>query len=538
MVLVTALYGCSADEAAEPHEPAVAEAAFEVRVEPEVVAITTGPAGGEIVPFSAFRVEDDGTETPLDGAFWSLSNLSAGELSVDGTFTPSATNGGISWVVASVGDTSGQGTVTVVYEETVNESGLDTSLFDGTPVPVTGLWAYPGDGVSFPRNTPSVHFQWQVASPVGYRLELSSALSRTLVYTTEPGWIADGARWSRITATNAGGSVTATLRAIDDLGRVVEDVPLTLAVNRMDAEGSIIYWSTSESGLVEIPFGGVAAPFLTSAETGHCVGCHVISKGGKVAFTYDGGDGGLGVRDLSDGTDIVPHGSGMAANFKTFSPDDRFLLSTLYGNLTLHDASTGAVLGVARASGDVTMPDWSPDDTQLVVAQSDGHSSDIFLSSHTRLSVLPHLGEGAFGEPVTLHDPPAPSRVCYPSFSPDGEWIVFVVSTGDCYDDPDAELWILDKSGLKPALRLDQLNGGAGLTNSWPRWAPLPDDSVMWIAFSSKRAYGTQVAGIPQLWAAAFDPVVAAAGFDGSYPAFWLPGQNVATGNHIPMWVE
>jgi hypothetical protein len=536
-MLVLAWLACSS---AEPptRGSAVPTAGFTIRVEPAEIEVDAGPDGAEPVAFSAVRVDDDGEETPLDGVAWSLSNLSAGALSGNGVFEPSTTNGGITWVIASLQGVEGQATVTVVHEETLIKAGIDPALFDGAAQPVTGMWAYPSDGVSFPRNTPSVHFQWIPNSTAGYRLELASPLSRTTVYTPDAGWIADGVQWATISATNAGGTVTATLRAVDGYGAVIEDVPLTLYVNRMDAEGSIIYWSTSESGLVEIPFGQAAVPFLTAAQTGHCVGCHVISRGGKVAFTYDGGDGGLGVKQVADGADIVPYGSGLAANFKTFSPDDRFMLSTLGGALTLHDAATGAVLGTVRSNADVTMPDWSPDDTRLVFAQSDGHSSDIFLSSHTRLSLMDHAGDGAFGPPRTIYDPVAPSRVCYPSFSPDGAWIVFVVSTGDCYDDPDAELWIVDRDGARPPIRLDALNAGTGWTNSWPRWAPLPDDSVLWIAFSSKRAYGTQVANVPQLWAAAFDPALAEQGIDGSYPAFWLPGQNVGTANHIPMWVE
>ena len=513
-------------------------APFEIRVEPAEIEITSGPEGGDRVPFSAFRVESDGTETPLDVVTWELSNLSSGTLTSDGVFRPSTSNGGISWVVASLDGVEGKGTITVIHEEDINPAGLDPALFEGNATSTTGLWAYPSDGVSFPRNTPSVHFQWFPSSPAGVRLELASPLSRTFVYTADASWIADGELWARISATNAGGTVSATLRGVNTYGELVEEGPLTLHVNRMDAEGSIIYWSTSESGLVEIPFGGVAQPFLTAAETGHCLGCHVISKGGKIAFTYDGGDGGLGVKQVADGSDIIPYGSGQAANFKTFSPDDRFLLATLAGTLTLHDAATGAVLGTVRANSDVTMPDWSPDDSRLAFAQSDGHTSDVFLSSHTRLSLMDHLGDGAFDAPRTIYDPPAPSRVCYPSFSPDGNWIVFVISTGDCYDDPDAELWIVDKDGARAPIRLDALNAGTGLTNSWPRWAPLPDDSVLWIAFSSKRAYGTQVSGVAQLWAAAFDPAVAEQGGDGSYAAFWLPGQNLATSNHIPMWVE
>ena len=38
-----------------------------------------------------------------------------------------------------------------------------------------------------------------------------------------------------------------------------------------------------------------------------------------------------------------------------------------------------------------------------------------------------------------------------------------------------------------PAIRLDAANKDANLTNSWPRWGPLPDDDILWLATSSTR---------------------------------------------------
>ena len=41
-----------------------------------------------------------------------------------------------------------------------------------------------------------------------------------------------------------------------------------------------------------------------------------------------------------------------------------------------------------------------------------------------------------------------------------------------------------------------------------------------------------------QIWMVGFDPVKAAAGEDGSFTAFWLPFQEIDSGNHIAQWVE
>ena len=58
-----------------------------------------------------------------------------------------------------------------------------------------------------------------------------------------------------------------------------------------------------------------------------------------------------------------------------------------------------------------------------------------------------------------------------------------------------------------------------------------------WLAFSSLRPYGSVAPGgeNPQIWITSIsgEPVP---GEDPSTPAFWLPYQNIESGNHIPYW--
>ena len=61
---------------------------------------------------------------------------------------------------------------------------------------------------------------------------------------------------------------------------------------------------------------------------------------------------------------------------------------------------------------------------------------------------------------------------------------------------------------------------------------------MLWLAFSSQRAYGNIVSGSPQIWVAGFDPALASAGQDPTWPAFWLPGQDPSQNNHIPVWTR
>jgi hypothetical protein len=101
-------------------------------------------------------------------------------------------------------------------------------------------------------------------------------------------------------------------------------------------------------------------------------------------------------------------------------------------------------------------------------------------------------------------------------------------------------------------VKLDNANGPAGSGNSWPRFSPdkgnFRGELIYWIAFSSRRPYGSQVnynvtplTTKPQLWIAAVRTGENIVG-DPSWAPVWLPTQNpkqtVPQGNHVPHWVK
>lgn len=536
---------CLGPPAANPFDVAPT---FDISVAPDTLEIVAGPDGSTPVSFAATVHFPDGTEAPPDAVAWGVSNRSIGDIDPDGLFTASGFTGGETWITAEVGGVVGRADVKVRYHEERVAEGLDVAAFDATPAPSADKWVYPADGVNLPRNTPSLLFEWTPLDGAVYRLEFTSAYTSMTIYTDQPEYVADGPTWATIAGTNAGGEVSVVLTLALADGSVLQEAPRTLHVNRMDAEGSVIYWSTTNSGLIKLPWGGVAANFLTPAETGgHCVGCHVLSNDGKLAFTYDGGNQGLGVKrvdDMSDVIGLVPSGytpgtTWPAGNFKTFSPDGRLLLSAYLGNLKLYDADTGVFLKDVLSDGNATHVDWSPDGASVVFSRITGsREQDWQFSGVSQIAVLPHLGNGNFGAWEVIYQPTDGRKAYYPTFSPDGRWIAFNQSTGDANNDPDAELWVIDARSKKPPVRLTAANGEGQLTNSWPRWAPLPDDDVLWLAFSSARSYGTKAVGRPQIWVAGFDPKLAEAGTDPSWPAFWLPGQATDTSNHQPFWVR
>jgi TolB protein len=113
------------------------------------------------------------------------------------------------------------------------------------------------------------------------------------------------------------------------------------------------------------------------------------------------------------------------------------------------------------------------------------------------------------------------------------------LSNANSFDAPDAQVWVTTPDGAMTQ-HLGRASTGGG--DSWPKWAQIVQlhqgHSLMWFTFSSRRAYGLRKpAGDPaQIWMAAFDPTRADMGLDPSYPAFWLPFQEPASGNHIAQW--
>ena len=174
----------------------------------------------------------------------------------------------------------------------------------------------------------------------------------------------------------------------------------------------------------------------------------------------------------------------------------------------------------------------------------------------------------------------------YPNLAPDQGFIVFndapqpgntMTTNNDAFYNRDARVKLLHfppSAGATP-LDLPALNVADGLSNSWPRWSPFVQTykghQILWVTFSSNRDYGLHLVnkgfdncyppegptcdqpqpsskqGVmyedyaqPQIWMAAIivdaDPSLDAT--DRSFPAFWLPFQDVTSHNHSAQWVD
>ena len=184
----------------------------------------------------------------------------------------------------------------------------------------------------------------------------------------------------------------------------------------------------------------------------------------------------------------------------------------------------------------------------------------------------PARNSATWGAPGELVPSTPGKNHYYPSFAPDGSFLVYDESTcpagqnsdGSCNADTDATatLWAVGTSMGATPITLAKCNAGGvadgsttALTNSFPRWSPFvfkrsaseTTSRLMWLTFSSTRNYGLHP--IPPsaapggespagtlIWMAAVDPDKIGNGEERWYTAFALPFQDITTSNHIAQW--
>ena len=521
---------------------------------PESASLTTSADEPESVQLVATATFANGEVVEgYELVSWGVTNAAAGSVDRDGLFTTSLQSGGQTLVMAEAGGVVATAEITVVYEQTeaaggATDDALAAFAGDSTDGGDALRWVYPPDGVAVPRNLPEFSFMW--ADDTGSDLYLLTFVSDTTnvkVVTDEPSFTASDDLWRVITATNAGGEVTVSLAAAASTGGgVIEGGDRGFRVNRFDAFGAVYYWSSAASGVVRSVVDAVEPEVWFGPENGtteHCVGCHVINDAGdRIAFSWE-----LSAEEHLMGlASIDEEGSPEAlldldeerdpGAFSTFSPDGDYVVFARGGALRVYDGRTGASVGRVESSLKLTQPHWSPDGDKLVAVSATGLFDSDTSFYGGEIVVLPYLGGGRFGDADVLILGVTGGNQYYPMFSPDGEWVVFNRSTGTSYFDTDATLWLVSAEGGDP-IKLDNANQDRDLTNSWPRWGPIPDDDVLWLAFASTRDYGTaSTDGTAHIWVTAIDTDKAEQGEDPSSPAFWLVQQVVGEGNHAPWW--
>jgi hypothetical protein len=538
----------------DAQEPASELVAIDVMPQGAVLYVGHGVAGTQDFTARA-RYRDGSTGDVTASVGWTL-ELPLGSFPAVGHLVADGVSGGQTRVHANLGGVDGAATVKVVIrDQHVSEGAPADSAthFGGAADPALApTLVYPADGVMLPPNLGTIEFQWQ-PQPTStlYDLHFTSDYLDLHVYTATNHYTPTAEEWHWLAETHRGAQLGYSVRATGPSGGVGESQPRQLRYAELDVKGGLYYWSATSpdtEGIWRFDFGataGTAEKYLAEndngpANVGHCIACHVISHDGtRMAFTNNGSGGPLSVLDVAT-RDTLPYPPDLDSNFTAFHPDGTRMITTLNGVLTLRDTATGQSIGNLPIPGMATHPDWSADGTRVVYVRT-ASAGDLTAQNGT-LQVIDYNG-GAWGAPRTLvaaRD--ATENNYYPQFSPDSNWVVYNrAPDGTSYNNRAAEIWIVRADGRAPPQKLLAAHDTPMMWDSWPRWSPFQTSyeggAVMWLTVSSRRAYGLELpAGThAQLWMFAFDSRRAPSG-DGSFPAFWLPFQNMQTNNHNAQW--
>lgn len=433
---------------------------------------------------------------------------------------------------------------------------------------------YPPANTVMPRNLGDFEIHWTDAhSNNVFEISLHTELSDVRVYVPGGNGLPLQSSWGAFQASEwlaavaSENALTFQVRgintnAIGTLGTVDAAPPVVVQLSNEVMDGGLYYWAAASSSNVIGIFrhdmkkpGQPAEPFLTTVETGgKCIACHVLSRDGtKMAITYQtGANPGLATMVDVATKSVAPETTSW--NFGTFTPDNAQFLSVENGKLVVRSTATQAQLATmptTPATAWVTHPDLSPDGKKLVYVRPATAGTDLDFGVGQIYLRTYDPATYAFGaeQPLVVDG----KNNFYPSWSPDGKWILFTRNASiHAYDDKSNSVWVIRSDGSQAPVELAQANDSLGITNSWARWAPFAqtlgaaNEPMWWVTMSSKRDFGVrwvntglaQPAKRAQLWMTPFFPGRASQGRDPSTPAFRLPFQNFDSSNHIAQWTE
>lgn len=541
----------------------------EIRIQPPSVVLMAQNGDRVSQQFAVIAVADDGAESDVTAqAELSLESPFLGVVEA-GLFQSNPDVAGRSALTARYGDITASGEITVVSTRIVvapgapaNAPDLFADAADGGPAPTL---VYPSSNTIVPPNLGTMEFHFQPGGQNDvFLLDVIGGLVQLRIYIPcQPlgggcAYTPDEDTWTLLS--NAGRGEAPLFYSISGLdsqsGATAQGQSESRSIQFSfhDIEGGIYYWDAGAGAIKRYDFGlrgQTAEHFLGIGQTGatQCVGCHTLSRDGStIAVGLDiPGPATVEAYTVAERERLWSAGGMFSggANFFTFSPDNQQIILSNGVGMSLHDAASGAELQPITDNG--TMPDWSPDGNSVVYARADTvvpcPIPDFCAATGIGSGNITVAEAGNWGATANVA-PSAGGNNYYPSFSPDGAWIIYNrTNLGDSYDAADARVWTVHQSGGE-TIALQNASPAPG-GDSWPKWAPFVDEyrsgDIMWLTFSSRRDYGLRNVGgdnPAQVWMVGFDPARAAAGQDPSFAAFWLPFQDPASGNHIAQWVE
>ncbi|MBV8763045.1 MAG: PD40 domain-containing protein [Deltaproteobacteria bacterium] len=541
--------------------------------------LTIGPPTSELLILNGAPATEDFTATLTypDGSTKDVTGQVT--FSIDsgfGSFTAQTlamTTAGKATVLGAWSDKSATAQVIARVKDIRVDPSLPANTPDlfanGTEDPATApSVVYPPAGVVMPRNLGDFEVHWTDATAHDiYEISLTTEFADVKAYVgggngaaaagPNPGWMSFlAAEW--LAAVGYEPTVQYRVRALlsSNPGTIGAGAPRMVQLTNEDMLGGMYYWAaTSSTGGAYGIFrhdmsepGVPAEQYMTTVQAGRCVACHVLSRDGKeMAITYDGGNwsNNTNTAAMVDVASSARQDLSNKWNFGTFTPDGAKFLSAYLGTITVRRYADQSAIVAMPSAGPATHPDLSPDGTKLVYVRPTGFGTDWSFTQGGIYWRTYDANTDTFGPetPLVVDS----SNNYYPSWSPDGNWVLFNrAPSGDAYNNANASLYVIKATG-GPAMELTAADQApAGLTNSWGRWAPFQQtlganaEPMFWVTVSSKRDFGVRLVGQarPQIWMTPFFPNQASSSVDPSNAPFRLPFQDITSDNHIAQWTQ
>jgi hypothetical protein len=570
-----------------------------MRIEPAMATVTIQGGVAATQQFKAIGVFAGMKERDVTREVtWRTDNSLKANVDNDtkkGLVTTGTTVGGLVRVNAAAGLLQTDARLTIRMVATVPDSNLaagsdplpadPAATFDGAIADATHnpKLVYPADGVLLPPNLfgIEIHFIPASANDKLFEIAFRSDTLELRVFTRcqRPTDVAmgciyapDAKVWSLLAISNLGGiPVQVSVRGTPETGGMVgASDAIKMSFAQDDLLGGLYYWTTKPTAVImRWDFGNkaqiVAERIIDEKLTGGtCPGCHALSRDGSKLVVSAGGqrDGRLLLFDLKTNMPMQPFPLMQKSQFESWNPDGSQFVG-MYGDgkqkdLILFNGTTGKVDGTIDVGAmQADHPDWSADGKTIAFTNVGIHHTDQ-VSYKGAIAQVKREGQ-TWSAPSVLVPAVAGKNHFYPAISPTSDFLVFNQSTcppgkeqdeGCDFDmDPSSKLWgmYLDQS-VAP---LELVNAGApgvmdgtttNITNSYPKWSPFvfslnEDSKLMWMTFTSKRAYGLRGSKI-LIWMVGVVPSNLAAKKDPSFAAFALPFQDINTNNHIAQWTE